>query len=561
MLTILIISCIIISLLVYTIYYMLKNDKQYIDVNRSFEAISETLKQKKIDKVSIYCAHYFSEKLIPILKDNNIKIDNIFDRSALRKDLFFLDYKVKAPSAIKELKDDIVIIVAHFKHLREFKETIEYFYSKNKNNIHIKIIDHEGNITHIPNNTSNTLTIKISDKLEEKEIESIYMDKAWSLDKFAEYYFNTRGYKRKNPKIKNGTILNLESFEILKFQKAQIFSQGGVFVNKKIQKESLPFYYIDSSLEEFTIDKNLYNRYNIKQFVLNVINFFYFLKIRYKKKVVFCCPWTHNKNFGHFVTESYPRLYNALIELKKNKEKDFYIICPSKDTKIYNSYINPILESINIDESMRIYPNFGYDKESDDRWFVKKFFSNEYFFNFNNILLPTSISLNPTYCIPAFEHLKKHFFDESFCWKHKKIYISRKNANWRKLTNENELENLLEKKYGFKSIAIEEYSLKETINILMRTEVVVAPEGAVHGNMIFLPKNAKMIGLRAKDFQEYGIFCSSMIGYEQLFIVCDIAKPIEEGYELNSGFWYASDICVDLEYFEKKLADYDVLPI
>lgn len=521
--------------------------------------IIEALKDKNIHNVTLYCAHHYTKTLIPYLRKNKINIDNIIDSSVANQDSKFDLFYVQKPSLLAKITDDTTIVISHFKHIEAIVKTIRYYLSQNPNKVQITILDYEGNITYVPPLKEDSLKIKISEKIRGKEHESLQMDKPWSLNNFANLYFNRKNHTNNYPKIQNNTVLNLESFELLKFHKAEVHTHGGVFVCRKLKKESLFINHIYEGIETI-LDNYLYRRYNLKQLALNAISYIYYWKIRKKKKIVFCCPPTHNKNFGHFVTESYPRLYSTLIELKKNNEKDFYVICPTKDKNIYNGYIDPILDSLEIDEKRRIYPNFGFDDRHDKRWFVKKFFTSRYFLNFQNILLPTSVSLNPAYCMPAFEHLKEYFFDKSFCWDHKKIYISRKNANWRKLTNESEVENLLETKYGFKTIAIEEYSFKETINILMRTEVVVAPEGAVHGNMIFLPKNAKMIGLRAKDFQEYAIFSSSMIGYEQLFIVCDIVNPKEFAYGLNKGYWYGSDIHVSLEYLEQKLADYEIFP-
>jgi capsular polysaccharide biosynthesis protein len=75
-----------------------------------------------------------------------------------------------------------------------------------------------------------------------------------------------------------------------------------------------------------------------------------------------------------------------------------------------------------------------------------------------------------------------------------KIFISRKNAASRRLTNENEIIELLEKQ-GFKNVILEELSLKEQVALFYNAECVIGSHGAGFTNIIFCKPDTQIIEL------------------------------------------------------------------
>ncbi|EAZ81321.1 glycosyltransferase family 61 protein [Algoriphagus machipongonensis] len=75
------------------------------------------------------------------------------------------------------------------------------------------------------------------------------------------------------------------------------------------------------------------------------------------------------------------------------------------------------------------------------------------------------------------------------------IYISRKYANKRKTHNEIDVE-LLMIRHGFEVIYTEKMSLKEQIDLMSETKILVSLHGAALTNMLFLPEGSKVVELR-----------------------------------------------------------------
>lgn len=71
----------------------------------------------------------------------------------------------------------------------------------------------------------------------------------------------------------------------------------------------------------------------------------------------------------------------------------------------------------------------------------------------------------------------------------KRIYISRKDAAIRHISNEAEVEEVLAR-LGFKAYCMTDYSLTEQIDIFMGAEIVVGAHGAALTNLVFAPPGA-----------------------------------------------------------------------
>jgi len=73
-----------------------------------------------------------------------------------------------------------------------------------------------------------------------------------------------------------------------------------------------------------------------------------------------------------------------------------------------------------------------------------------------------------------------------------KIYISRRSAKRRQMTNEAEVEALMSR-LGFDIIRMEELTLKEQVGIASHAEVIAGPHGAGLAHIMFAPKSCRVI--------------------------------------------------------------------
>ena len=79
------------------------------------------------------------------------------------------------------------------------------------------------------------------------------------------------------------------------------------------------------------------------------------------------------------------------------------------------------------------------------------------------------------------------------------IYLSRKNAIYRRILNEEELIALLDS-FGFTSFCLETLSLLEQIDLFSQAKVIVAPHGAALTNLIFCNPGVKVIEIFAPSY-------------------------------------------------------------
>ena len=90
-----------------------------------------------------------------------------------------------------------------------------------------------------------------------------------------------------------------------------------------------------------------------------------------------------------------------------------------------------------------------------------------------------------------------------------RIYISRKNAVKRHLTNEEEFLALL-KKHKFRKICLEKMSIREQVELFRTASHVIGAHGAGLTNVLFSPPNLKILEIR--PLRSSGQFC-----FEKLF--------------------------------------------
>lgn len=131
--------------------------------------------------------------------------------------------------------------------------------------------------------------------------------------------------------------------------------------------------------------------------------------------------------------------------------------------------------------------------------------------------------------------------------KHRRVYISRADAKYRKITNELEIIQFLEK-YEFSVVKLESMSFLDQVRLFRDVEIVVAPHGAGLSNLVFCTKQAKVIEIFSPNYIN-GCFCN-LSQQVELDYYCLIGEGGErpKSYEL---YRVTDNIKVDLNKLRK----------
>ncbi|MEA5496179.1 tetratricopeptide repeat protein [Limnoraphis robusta] len=123
----------------------------------------------------------------------------------------------------------------------------------------------------------------------------------------------------------------------------------------------------------------------------------------------------------------------------------------------------------------------------------------------------------------------------------KRIYISRKKSNSRKVINEEEVIKFLNK-FDVESVRLESMTIKEQVSCMRNAEVVIAPHGSGLTNLIFCSPATKVIEFVVPS---YPVICywelSSMCNLEYYYL---IGEPLNKA---SSTIDFGEDICVNLQ--------------
>ena len=81
----------------------------------------------------------------------------------------------------------------------------------------------------------------------------------------------------------------------------------------------------------------------------------------------------------------------------------------------------------------------------------------------------------------------------------KRVYITRRLAAKRRLVNENQIESLLHD-HGFIIAELETLSIAEQVRLFAQAEIVVGPHGAGLTNMVWAPRDCKVMEIQHPDY-------------------------------------------------------------
>jgi capsular polysaccharide biosynthesis protein len=113
------------------------------------------------------------------------------------------------------------------------------------------------------------------------------------------------------------------------------------------------------------------------------------------------------------------------------------------------------------------------------------------------LVVPSLIGYTSNYPKWAVEFLRREFAVHSQAGHgggYERIYVSRTEASYRKVTNEEQVMNLLEK-YQVKKVIASELPVAEQIRVFASAKMIVSPHGANMTNVLFCQPGTKIIEL------------------------------------------------------------------
>jgi len=150
------------------------------------------------------------------------------------------------------------------------------------------------------------------------------------------------------------------------------------------------------------------------------------------------------------------------------------------------------------------------------------------------------------------DFLRKTFLEEERAKNGKnyeRIYISRAQAAFRRLLNEEEIDPLLEK-HGFKKIILENLNLTDQISLFSSAKIIVAPHGAGLTNIVFSNPNTKLLELFPQTYINHCFWTlSNQVGLDYHYMIGEVNHLNNN----STGNPIYDDFVADIKMLEKSL--------
>ena len=211
-----------------------------------------------------------------------------------------------------------------------------------------------------------------------------------------------------------------------------------------------------------------------------------------------------SKGYFHWITDTLPRLFTI-----KDRLSNATLLLPGDYEK--TDFIIPSLRPFSIQDV-----NFIHAK-----------------YRCKNLYLPTHTAPTGNYNEKIMRGLRslftEYFQPESFDHPYDKVYISRGKTQKRRIVNENELIEILEK-YGFRTFYFEDHSFEEQLTIASGTRYLLSNHGAGLANMLFMGSGSKVLELRQSGDKHNNCFfaLASALRLKYFYQLCNSMSPGED---------------------------------
>ena len=131
-----------------------------------------------------------------------------------------------------------------------------------------------------------------------------------------------------------------------------------------------------------------------------------------------------------------------------------------------------------------------------------------------NLFVPSSL---PSVSKWACDFLRESFIPKDVAEPHRLIYISRNDALYRKIINENEVQDYL-RDIGFEIVQMSKLTFLEQVKICAEAQVVVGPHGAGLSNTVFC-RNAKILEIFSPSYLNGACYIpANLVGNEYYYL-------------------------------------------
>ena len=272
------------------------------------------------------------------------------------------------------------------------------------------------------------------------------------------------------------------------------------------------------------------NKLGVKGFLKLYLKFFLFLtktrKITRLDNILYVTT-SNSQNFFHWFLDVLQKL--EFIDQSRDQILNFKykIIIPNGYN---NSYSRKSLEAFDL--------NFYYQEK------------NEIIISEQSILLP-NIAPTGNYrknqVLKLSQRMKNHWTKNiTNNLNNKRIYISRKNAQRRKLKNEDEIIPIL-KKYGFTILDFDKLNFEEQLKNILNSEILISIHGAGLTHMLWMNEKSKVLEIRARDNCNDNCYftLASDLGHDYFYVIAEKTDPKKSDH--------LSDLTINKNYFLSQL--------
>lgn len=238
------------------------------------------------------------------------------------------------------------------------------------------------------------------------------------------------------------------------------------------------------------------------------------------KSLVLCTDGCHNGYF-HWICRLLPKLW--VLEKENIHIKDFdYIVVNGPEMK----FKSETLSLLGIAKDKIIYTE------------PEKLYEFEYLLGISNI----------RYHQEGISFMRNKLLSTPVSEGHRKIYVTRKKANHRKIINEKRLIDLLQSK-GFEIIDFADYSIPEQAKIVSETKILITIHGAGLANLIFASPKMKLIEILEDTFVNVNYwFYSNLMNVQYHYYT---GKAIPSEYSKTKNRYGYDDIQLSDDFYRQ----------
>ncbi|MDX6501679.1 MAG: hypothetical protein QOG23_4939 [Blastocatellia bacterium] len=133
-----------------------------------------------------------------------------------------------------------------------------------------------------------------------------------------------------------------------------------------------------------------------------------------------------------------------------------------------------------------------------------------------------------------------------------RVYITRRLAAKRRLVNEDQIESLLHE-HGFIIAELETLSFAEQVRLFAQAEIVVGPHGAGLTNMVWAPRDCKIMEIQHPDYINVMYYMLAEVLHQRYW--CCLGTPAGDDSLRHGGAHGHDHITVSVDLFSNTLSE------